>query len=319
MKRTLPSLLLLFFTLPSFSQVTELEAFRKNLTRWVWYDQGKIDSIPKTTANTIRLKKAAEASFLQFVLHPDSKNLDSLKAHAKQGGGSYYFDQYSYFFSNRRRIPTERSLENNVDYAISLYGLYDYTLPNFVSLVIQPFTVDGVSYAVYYYSTNRQGTYYIKDVQKNTIVYTGTVPTDNMPIQQFSRIDNHHVILVENMADQGQRALVLNTAKATWIPSDAFKGKAFPDNATDFSKKVMKEKRRYLWLAANSSLIANYESRYLTLAFDEGSKTLSYLQLTDRSGNNTKKIEAKWQNSQFLIDDYYLGEHLHDEPLPIPM
>ncbi|MET0393170.1 MAG: hypothetical protein ABW019_08500 [Chitinophagaceae bacterium] len=319
MKKTIPTGLLLLFTLPSFSQVAELETFRTNITRWIWYDQGKIDSIPRTDANTARLKKAAEASFLRFVLHPDSKSLDSLKAHAKQGGGSYYFDQYSYFFHEGRRILAQRTPENNTNYSITLYGLYDYDLPNFISISIQPFTAGGNNYVVYYYNTRLQGTYYIRDVKKNTIVYTGTGMTRTAPIQTFHKIDTSHVLLIEDLGDKGQRAFVLNTEKAGWRLIDAFKGKAFPDNATDFAKKTATGKRRNLWLAANESLIANYGSRYLTIAFDESTKTLSYLQLTDRSGNNTKKIEAKWQNNQFLIDDYYLGEHLNDQPMPMPM
>ncbi|HCY89682.1 MAG TPA: hypothetical protein DHV17_05425, partial [Chitinophagaceae bacterium] len=50
----------------SSAQVQELEVFRKKQAFFIRYDQGKTDSIPRTEANTARLRKELEESFLQF-------------------------------------------------------------------------------------------------------------------------------------------------------------------------------------------------------------------------------------------------------------
>ena len=316
MKRLLSPFILFVFCTHSFAQVEELENFREKLSLFVDYDKGLVDSIPRSDANTTRLKNAARESFRLFVLHKDSKNLDSLKALARNEGGSYNFDNYSYLFNELRRVPTIRSLDGTTDYGIVFYGLYDYGMPYFITVYIQPFTVAGEKYVIYYYSTNQKGTYCIKDVLKNKIVYTGAAVTHEAPVQKLYRIDSRHLLLVENMADKGQRALVLNAEKADWHQVEVFKGNSFPDNATDFSKKALKDKRAYLWVASNKMFATEYGTRYLTITFDETSKILSYTQFL--AGNATKKIEAKWQNNQFIIDDYYLGEYLNDDPIPMP-
>lgn len=306
--------LFLIATVNSFSQVNELEAFRKKLTLFIYYDLGKVDSIPKTALNTVKLKKEAQDAFIRFILNKDSKNLDNLKQQAKSGGGSYWFNQYSYYFNNQRRIPTVKSLDNNVNYNISFYGLYDYQLSNFVSMYMQPYTVDGKEYVVYYYSTNGEGTYYVKDLSSNKIVYKGAALTSNAPIHRLNKIDDKHLLIVEDMGDNGLRAIVLESDIQNWTSVKGFKGNAFTENTKDFSKKVFTDKRAYLRLASNRTIATHYGSRYLNIAFDENSKTISYKQ----NSATPKSIEATWKNNQFAIDDYYLGEHLSDKPVPMP-
>jgi hypothetical protein len=153
--------------LSSFGQVNELEKFRKEITLFVNYDNGKIDSLPKSIENSLRLRKNYGTAFLEFIKNKDSKNLDNLKNKSINNKTDYIIGNNNYSFNSQRKDPFVKSLENNVNYNITFYGLYDYKLSNFVSFYIQPFILDTTEYVVYYCKLNGQGTYYIKDVNRN--------------------------------------------------------------------------------------------------------------------------------------------------------
>ena len=72
------TIVFVLFQLNSSGQINELEKFRKEITLFVKYDNGKIDSLPKSMETSIQLRKNYETAFLAFMNSRDSKNLDQL-------------------------------------------------------------------------------------------------------------------------------------------------------------------------------------------------------------------------------------------------
>src|SRR5690554_1342975 len=311
---------LILVCLKSFGQVKELEKFRKEITTFVNYDNGKIDSLPKSPETSEQLTKNYENAFLDFIKKKDSKNLDNLKKNSIDNKTSHIIGNRNYFFHSLRRDPFNKSLENNVNYQITFYGLYDYKLSNFVSFYIQPFLIDNSDYVVYYYTLNGKGTYYIKNVKSNKIMFKSQGLTSYVPIKKIKKIDNNHILIVEDMGDNGERALVINTELKKWKAIEAFYGKAFFDNSTDYTKTTEIQKRVYFNFTATRTINAIYGRGFLKkyeIDFDENTKTISYKK-PNKKDNEIKVIEAKWKNNLFNIDDYYIGQDVHDKDLPMP-
>ncbi len=320
MKNSILIIGFLLLHLSSFAQVNELEKIRKELTLFVSYDNDKVDSLPKSAATTLRLKHNLENAFLAFVLHKDSKDLEGLKKNSIDNKTDYIIGNHNYFFGNQRRNVFLKTLDNNVNYCITFYGVYDYQLSNFVSIYIQPFTVGAKEYIVYYYKLNGAGVYYIKDAATNSIVFKSEAFTSNAAILQFHQIDGKHLLLVEDMGYKGQRAIVVNSEPATWQAIHAFNGTSFPENATDYTQKMGKGKHTYFRFAESKTVISLYGPGFLKkyeIQFDEGSKMISYKRY-NKNESGIKTIQAKWENNMFNIDDYYIGQDLEDKDLPIP-
>jgi hypothetical protein len=306
--------------LSSFGQVNELEKFRKEITLFVNYDNGKIDSLPKSIENSLRLRKNYGTAFLEFIKNKDSKNLDNLKNKSINNKTDYIIGNNNYSFNSQRKDPFVKSLENNVNYNITFYGLYDYKLSNFVSFYIQPFILDTTEYVVYYCKLNGQGTYYIKDVNRNIIVFQSEGQTSNAPIKKFIKIDNNHILIVEDLGDNGQRALVVDIKLNKWKTLNAFNGKAFLNNSTDYATKAEMQNRTYLRFAETKSIITVYGAAFLKkyeIDFNEKTKTISYKKYNKKE-SEVLEIKAKWENRLFKIDDYYIGKDLEDRDLPMP-
>ena len=312
-------LLFSFVVAPAYSQVQELETFRKKIRFFITYDKGKSDSIPKTEANTLKLRQGLEESFKQFILQNKTESLESLKGQSRiKSGNSYTFDQASYSLSESYRDYTIRTRKNNINYGIGLSGLYNYNQPNFVQLFIQPFATAQNLYSVYSFDLNGEGFYYIKDSATNKICYRGESKTSQAPIHKLRVLDDKHILIVENMGDLGQRAIVLETSPTQWKPIEAFAGKAIDEKSGNLRQMQYKPRRLYMRLAANRSILINYGSRYLTLDFDEQKKVLFYKQFVNESKGDIRVIESPWKGRLFVVDDYYLGEHLSDADLPMP-
>ena len=47
--------------------------------------------------------------------------------------------------------------------------------------------------------------------------------------------------------------------------------------------------------------------------YDKENQTISYV-----INNKGELSSAKWINNSFEIDDFYLGNYMHDEPMPMP-
>lgn len=304
----------------SFGQVQELEKFRKEIEFFINYDQGKINSSPKSEANTKQFKQNVEDSFLEFATHKDSRNLDNLKSNSIDNKTTNVIGNHNYFFETLRIDPYKKSFENNVYYQIVLYPIYDYELSNFVSFYIQPFTVREKQYIVYYYKMNGEGTYLIKDISTNKIVFKSQALTSNVPILKFDSIDDHHFLLVEDMGDHGQRALVVSADNNQWKAINVFKGKSFKSNSVEFDLKNNSILRKYLRFASSNNIKNNYSLNFFKqyeITFEPKTQVISYKRY-NKVLSDVKKIESKWENNSFIIDDYYLGEDVNDRSMPIP-
>lgn len=308
-----------FSFLDGFTQEKELESLRSSIYQFVQYDRGKIDSIPKNKQNDVRLKSALELAWTNFMLHKDSKNLDSLKKKAINNKTSYIIGNYNYFFHDMKKNPVLKSLENNINHSIVFYGIYDYALSNFVSVFIQPFKVGEKSLVIYYFKLNGSGNYYIKDIATNKIIFTSAAFTSNAPVVSFQTIDDKHYLLVEDMEKNGQRAMVIENNTGIWKQVKAFKGKTFQNPFGPYTEKKDAGVRYYLRFAVNKNIMSIYGASFLKnyeLQFDEKTKILSYREYRKNEENVVK--EATWKNNAFVIDDYYIGEHLNDESIPFP-
>ncbi|MFM7014783.1 MAG: hypothetical protein ACKOX3_00500 [Bacteroidota bacterium] len=318
MRKNLYSIVIIsILSYQSFGQVKELENFRKEMVTLVNYDNGKPGSLPKSPENTKSLTMNYETAFLDFIMKKESKNLDSLKANSIDNRTSYIIGNNNYFFSNLRKNRYIKSLDNNVNYGITFYGIYDYKLPDFVSIFIQPFILDDSEYVVYYRKLNGKGVYYVKDVKSNLIVFQSEGLTSNAVILKMERIDNKHVLILEDMGDNGERAMVVNTEQKVWKPIDGFNGKSFLVQS-DFTKLSEVKMRKYFWFAETKTINSLYAESFLDkyeINFNAESKTISYLRYNKITSEEIT-ISAKWNNGCFNIDDYFIGQDVEHDELP---
>jgi hypothetical protein len=317
-KRNL-TIVFILTALNSFCQVNELEKFRAEIALFINYDKGKIDSLPKSIATTERLKKNYETAFLAFIKNKDSRNLDNLKKNSIDNKSSNIIGNNSYFLSSLRKDYTKKSLDNNVNYSITLYPIYDYGLPNFVSIFIQPFIIDSSEYVAYYCKLNGKGIYYIKDAKSNEIVFKSTGLTSNAPIKDIKKIDDTHLFVIEDLGDNGERALVIEVKQKKWSAIKGFFGKEFTDNL-DYAKTTENQKRYYFTFSETRIIVSLYGVGFLKkyeMQFDTTTKTLSYIRY-NKNESDCKTIKAKWENNSFKIDDYFIGQDIDNRPLPMP-
>lgn len=302
----------------AFSQVEELEHFRKSLTMYVNYDHGKIDSIPISKHRNDQLKADMEKQFLSFVMHPKSHLIDSLKSKSKTDGKStFWFDQWSYRIAKMKMDLMNKNTLNNTYYSIDFQGFYDYNLSQFVSFMVQPFTVENKDFTVYYYKLNGIGKYYIKDTKTNQIVFSNDAFTSEYPLSAIHVLDSDHLLLLESMGENGQRIFVVEHHHQPWKKIEAFEGKQLAQNFTDFKTRTYTKTRTYLWIASTHTIHTHYGYGFFkkyALQYDASTKTISYV--SDISSTQTKK--ATWVENRFRIDDCFLGDFLINETPPMP-
>ncbi len=317
MKKNLIILLITINTLNSFSQINELDNFRQKLTDFINHDTSKYE---KSESYTQNLKLELDNSFREFVLLKDfssiieTKTFEELKKRANNNSLNYL---YSFF--ELRRDYNNKTAKNNVNYYIGFFNLYDYDSPNIVSIYIQPHSIGNEHYMIYYYKMNNKGTYFIKNTSNNEIVYEDYALTSNAPILKFDKIDNKHYLIVEDLYDNGQRGVLVKVENNKWKSINGFKGKSLNIETLDYKlTNDLNKTRKYLWIASNRKITANYRDRsfYLSwISFDEKSKLISY-KLFNKIEKDRKVKNAMWKNSFFVIDDYYIGVDFGDGDLP---
>lgn len=308
-------------SIDGLAQANELETLRSKIYRYTQYDKGKIDSISKNKANDLRLKSELDRAWMDFVLHKDSKNLDALKKSAIDNKTSHIIGNHNYFFHERRKDYAIRTIENNVNYySIGFYGIYDYDRPNFVYVFMQPFVLGKKELVVYHFSLKGSEAYLIKDVATNKIVFKSKAMNSGAPIVSLQSIDKNHCLIVEALEDHGQRAFVLDTRTTNWEMLSVFKGKSFRNSLGDYSNKLDVGSRFYLRFAVTHNIASIYGDNFLKtyqIKFDTATQTISYKQYR-KEEKDAPIIQSVWKNNTFSIDDYYIGEHLDDEPMPFP-
>lgn len=324
--KTVFFLFIICFSSTVKGQVSELENFRKSLTHFVFYDQNKIDSLPKSEHLTQTLSVNVKDDFRKFVLHPESKSIENLKSQAKTNKSSYWFNNYSYFFQPLKYyfgLKPDSTLNLPVVESISFYGLYNYSHSDFISLYIARCESGNLNFTIYSYVINNTTNYFIKDIGKNKIVFERQIETTGVPISGLYRIDDTHVLLVEDdMNKSGQAALVVSTEKDIWEPIHAFKGIAYLTDSNNKLEKKLGDNRMLMKLVSTKTIGSVWGTTSIRnnygLYFDAKSGSLCHKILLKKGSSETKKICAVWTNNLFEINDYYLGDHLDDSEIPFP-
>jgi len=298
-----------------FGQTNELEKFRKEITLFVNYDNDEIDSLPKSIETSKRLVKNYQNAFLNFIKNSDSRNLDNLMKNSTDNKTSKTtIGNNKYFLGISRKGP----FINGDYYSITIDGLSDYKLWQYVSIYIQPVSIDTSKYVIYYCHLNGKGIYHIKELSSNKILFQSEGLTSNAPIKKFAKIDDKHILIIEDLGDDGERALVINTELYNWKAIKGFYDKAILDNSTDTSKATLSQKRLYLKFSETGTINARYGKDFLKkyeIDYDETTQTLSYKKY-NKNKSEVKTIRAKWDHNLFEIDDYFIGQDLDDLGLP---
>jgi hypothetical protein len=277
MKKNIIILLTVLSNFNSFSQINELDNFREKLTDFINYD---ISNYEKSESYNQKLKSELDDSFREFVLLKDfssiidTKAFEELKKRANNNSLNYL---YSFF--ELRRDYNNKTTKNNVNYYIGFFNLYDYDSPNIVSIYMQAHSIGNENYMIYYYKMNNKGTYFIKNISNNEIVYEGHALTSNAPIVKFDKIDEFHYLIVEDMGDNGQRATVIKVEQKKWRSINAFKGKSFDIASLNYDVKKETDSRTYLWIASNRKINAHLKDRPFELSWinlDDKTKHISY-------------------------------------------
>jgi hypothetical protein len=312
------TLLLIIINLNLFAQENELKEFKKELVFFISYDNNKIDTLQKTELNTEKYKIKLETSFKKFCTNPDSKNLDNLKLKGIKSGSTYSFGNETYSFHEQKRDYLNKEIENNINYCISFYGIYDYKLSNFISIYIQPFKLDSKDYIIYYYKLNGKGKYYVKDENSNKIIFESDALTSNAPILKIEKVESNNYLLIENMQNLGQRAFIVKNENTKWTSISAFKGQSI-DMKTFVTKKETNS-RKYLWIANNKNMTSRFGEGYdekPLILFDSKTKKISY-NTYSKTSKEVKEFSAVWKNSTFTIDDYFIGKDYGNDQMPYP-
>jgi len=308
MKRNLVILFTIIFYINAYSQIKELNEFRKLQTEFINYDNSEGE---KSELHKQNLKLELEKSFRKFVLLKDflsivdTKDFDELKKTANNN-----LMNYSYSFFELRRNYNEKTAKNNINYYIGFSGLCDYASPNIVTIFMQPHSIDDVNYMIYYYKMNNKGTYFIKRLIDNEIVYKGEALTPNAPILKFDRIDNSYYLIVEDVGDYGQRAVVLKVENKKWESINAFRGESLDMETLNYEVKKVIDNRKYLWIASNLKITKHLKDRPFELSwiyYDCKTKNISYKRYNIK-WLESQKINTKWDGDFFLINDYFIGE-----------
>jgi hypothetical protein len=308
MKKNILFLYIIICCISSYSQIKELDDFRQHQTDFITYDKSEEG---KSEVYLQKLRVALESSFRKFVLLKDfssivdAKEFEGLKIKANTNSMKYL---YSFF--ELRSDYTAKTAKNNINYYIGFFGLYDYASPNIISIYMQPHSIGTENYMIYYYKMNNKGTYFIKSISSNEIVYEGEALTSNAPIVKFDKLDSSHYLIVEDMGDYGQRALVLKVDTKKWKSIDAFKGKSFDIATLNYEFKKDIDKRKYLWIASNLKITKHLKDRPFELSwisFDDRTKNISFRRYTIK-WLESQKVTSTWDGNFFSIDDYFIGE-----------
>lgn len=269
-----------FNTETSHAQDKEEKALNTAFNLFSAYQNGKVDSLPRNAASYYKIVEHLDRAFKSFILHEHSQDYEKFKM-AKDHNNFKLF-----------------RLENGIEIdAVS-------------------FLVDSVSYIVFSYVLQDRRNFFIKRLPGNTIVFDGNGNTAY--INNMYSLGNNRLLLIEEGGDgsTSRKASVIATEGKEWKQLKAFKGKAFGQIAADYTNKEFVEKRTYFQLLCDRDVFMTAAQDVNQVSFNEQSKTLSYKQYS--SNRQFKKIEAKYENGMFIIDDYNVAERISSDSPAVP-
>lgn len=271
------TLLFLIIVYANHSQCQDvaLENFKKELNFYCDFVMGKCDSIPVNTTNQLKLRKKVDDSFKAFV----------------RDSNSYNYPHYV----PAKDDPTTKFLRSE---------------DGRIYINLKTFLVNNKTYVVFSYSSRDKKNYCIKENESNTIVYEGNSTCTY--IDKLDIIDNSHFLLIEKNGDfnASRSVCVLSSIKNPWTKLKAFEGKAFGQVSGAYTTTKYVKKRAEFQLDCDAEITLRAPDDVNLIMFDNKAKTLSYKQYTGK--NQSKLISAKWENEQFIIDDYFVSENSAD-------
>jgi len=276
---TICSLLILTSTV--HAQETEVKALNNAFNLFSAYQNGKVDSLPRNATNYYIVVAHLDSTFKTFILHEKSHDYEKFVL-AKNKTNFKFF-----------------RLENGVE------------------IDAASFVVDSVRYVVFSYNIQNRPNYFIKRLPDNKIVFDGSAHAAY--IDGMYSIEKNRILLVEEDGDRNtsRKVSVIASEGKAWKQLKAFKGQAFGQVAGDYMNKKFVNKRTYFQLDCEMEVLMTAPQDANQIYFIEKTKTLSYKQYDEN--RRFKKIESKYENGIFIIDDYNVGDAFSSSSPVAPM
>lgn len=295
-----------------YAQSKELESFRAEVVAYMQFD--RTNAASANDSLMIARKNMLRERFHDFAMHPANVDLEALKSQAKNSKNTYWYDQWSYTFSSFKMYFGDTAKSQSPVHSIVFYGVYDYQTSNFVHLSFRQINVGKRSYVVHSYSLNGEAYYIIRDFAGKKLLYASTYPASGFPVYGIYPLDKKHVLMIEESAIEGQRVSVFDVSGDKWIKQHVFEGKTLsPDNPKTLQPESAL--RNCMQMRSNKTIASHQSMNYLRqygITFDPATGMLFH---KDAGG---KLVQSKWVSGKFVIDDYYLGNLLPDEEMPMP-
>ncbi len=263
------------------AQDEEVKALNDAFNTFGAYQNGRIDSLPRNAANYKKMIAWLDNAFKTFILHRNSQ-------------------QYEEFKPAKDRI-----------------NLKLFRLENGMEIDAASFCVDSVSYVVFSYKTQDRPNYFVKRLQDNAIVFSGNAKAAY--VDGMYAIEKNRLLLVEENGDHNtsRKVSIIATEGKEWKQLKAFRGKAFGQVAGNYMEKKFIDRRTCFQLACDIDILMTAPHDANKVLFDEKTKTLSYKQYS--ADGRFKKVEAKYKNGLFVIDDYNVGDEISSDSPAVPM
>ncbi len=273
-------ILLLFMPISVFAQDTEVKALNSAFNLYNAFQNGKVDSLPQNEFNYYKVVAHLDNSFKAFILHKKSQDYE--KFLIAKGYTNYKFFR----------------LENGIEIGTST------------------FVVDSVSYVVFGYKIMNRPQYFIKRLSDYTIVFDGHAQSSS--VDGMYAIEKNRILLVEKDGDYNtcRKASVIATNGKQWKQLKAFKGKAFGQVDADYFNKRFVAARTYFQLECDMDVSMQAPRDANQILFNEKTKTIGYKKY--ENDRQFKKIEAKYENGFFIIDDYNVGQSIPSGSTAVP-
>lgn len=270
-----------FIANPLQAQEAEVKALNDAFNFFAAYNIGKVDSLSRNAANYYKVVAHLDNTFKKFILHPKSQ--DHEKFVMAQGHTNFKF----------------------------------FRLENGMEIDAVSFLVDSVSYVVFGYKTQDRPNYFIKRLTDNKIVFDGNAKA--CYVDGMYALEKNRILLVEKDGDRNtsRKVSVIATEGKAWKQLKAFKGLAFGQVAGEYMNKKFVDKRIYFQLECEMDVLMTAPQDANQISFNEKNKTLSYKLYDDN--RRFKKIEAKYENGVFIIDDYNVSDGFSSSSPAVPL
>lgn len=281
MKKGIGRALMLLMSLAassSFAQEQELAHFRQELSIYQNYQLGRNKALTVNSTNNLKYRKRLDGAFEAFVLHEKSAEYEKFISPDPNGPFAHLTDLA------RRFIP----------------------LSEHVTIDLRTFKAGGKIYLVYSYQAGLNNDYFIKEKERNIVVYQGKLGGDK--VVDIFQVDDVHMLLIEDPGSCSRFAFVVSSAQNPWSKISGFEGVAWSERPG----KTPVKRREHFSLSCDQTGLINAPQDINLIRFDEKTKILSYRQYAENGAQ--KLIKAKWEAGVFKLDDYNANAAFDNQP-----